>query len=174
MGRWSCQQRHLTPVQVSLLFLLGFLLLWQRPWSKATWGRERLISAYNSGNTPSLKDIRARTQIGNLEAGTEAELWMKGAYWLVCHGFLHLLSYTTQDHLCECGSILNSHGLSTPANINHRLATGQLCRGIFSIKNPSSKICLYLCWIDKKNGNPRHHYHPLIWMNKVSEYLCFV
>lgn len=52
--------------------------------------RQRLISAYNSGNMPSLKELRAETQIKNPEAGIEAELWMRGVYWLFCMDwFLH-------------------------------------------------------------------------------------
>ena len=55
-------------------------------------GREQLISAYSSYNTPSRWDSRVGTQIRNPEAGIEAELWMKtkGTYYLVPHGFLQL------------------------------------------------------------------------------------
>lgn len=50
-------------------------------------------------HTPSLSEIRDRTEGENLGAGIETEAMGESAYWLSPHSLLSLNSYTIQDHL---------------------------------------------------------------------------
>lgn len=72
------------------------------------------------------------------------------------HGLLNLLSYSTQDHqpsnatapcwIVPPTSIINQE--NTPIT---GLPTGQSYGDNFSIKIPSSQICLGLCEVDKNS-----------------------
>lgn len=53
----------------------------------------------------------------NLEAETDPEALEKATHWLVHHGFLSLLSYSTQPHMPRAGTTLSE--LSLP-HINHQ------------------------------------------------------
>lgn len=57
---------------------------------------ESVNFTYMSQSQP--REARAGTQVRNLEAGAEAKAMEGAIYWLVPHGLLNGLSYTTQAH----------------------------------------------------------------------------
>jgi hypothetical protein len=60
--------------------------------TKATWGEKYLLQLTLSGDSPSLREVKARTQSKNLEAETDAEI-MEGCCLLACsRGSLSLFS----------------------------------------------------------------------------------
>lgn len=64
----------------------------------------------------------------NLEAETDPEALEKATYWLVHHGFLSLLSYSTQPHLPRAGTTLSE--LSLPTSIIKKVPCSLACRPI--------------------------------------------
>lgn len=124
----------------SYLYLSLYLLLWQTPQPRTTWGEKGLFQR----TTPSPQSIIKGTQGKYLEAETETETmdeWPGGL-----HGLLSSFSYTPQGHLPKGGTAYNEQGPCT--SIIHQsiapswLCTGQSYAGIFSVEALSSQMIL--------------------------------
>lgn len=126
------------------------------------WGGKCLFQLSTPDHSPSLRELKAETQVRNREAGTEEET-MGEFYFLACSSWLAhsaLKINGTQNNQPRGGTTHSVLSLFTSVvsqeYVPMDLCTGQTYRGIFSIEILSSQVilsCIKLTTKQKPNNN---------------------